>query len=971
MIPFIEREQQETRVFPPMTRALYSPSNGRDLSPDECSAFRVLALAAAPCRGLVRYGWRITPTARLQRLLHFHRAAQHTELAGQAQRADAFWAEVVRELGLLPEHSPAWTDLAADLSREHAALELADALRLRSRLVNEVLIDSLIAWINGHLQGREKLSAATRAADLVAVLERVVAHSGLGIEDRRSLMERAILACAGGLEKAELWDRAIALVAKLVAAYPDRLAYQSHLSNFMYLKAVSKALNTTSESEEASVRQAAALGQSIRTMEAFRVRHPCCPDCYDSLAALHYLRAVKLTNGGRIAQGLAAIEMSLAYRPDAPEVVKARSQLETMMRSLQGQMKATLAQLGTRYIGHNQLRTATLSAKGQELKREADAGFGPRDEYRTGATVKALARARRIACGRQLWERVGLPRPSGDWDALAAQLDEGLALVLARNPKTGADFLRGWADVQSRRPELKLSEFAPETILAFLDHAGLNEAQPSQSPVLATPSDRKFSTGPFDLWLVRPRDLAFKTTVAACLLVLLASGLLTRWAEDGKKRRDEAFVALKAAAAGLDGPAGSAAIGRFLRAPFAGLDGRAAMVRKLQLAALGWPAARDRNAAYDRLMAAAARRDGGGAVTAADEFLKTAQSAEDPRARQVAELRDQVRDWPKLRARNEAYTEVVTASRAGDDRSLLKAGDRFLQAADGSDLDPRTAQVKDLVAQAAEAPNRRARDQAYQRLTELMTAVMGHAAEKDGDALGTAERFLAARPTWGDPDPRKEHVEQIRAVILAAPKRRERDAAYRKITAAARLGEPGEATVLREGAAFAASLPRGDTDLRTEQVARLVDLAREGPNLRRRDDAYSRLLTAADSKDEVAVAKAIAEFRAAKPLKVADPRSDQMDRAERMAAEWPGRRQRDGAYARLKALASAADDPAVLDVAEQFLQARPKEGEDPRTEQVRQRYDAAFVRWFAIRPEEKEAQERVNRYKNLTAQPTR
>ncbi|WZO96083.1 hypothetical protein EP7_003059 [Isosphaeraceae bacterium EP7] len=970
MVPIVVRGQQEPRVFTPISPDLYASPEGPAPSLEERAADRVLALSAAPCRGRVRYGWRIAPAARLQRLLHFHREAHQAEQSGKARRADAFWAEVVRELRLLPGASPAWADLAAELRREHAAQKLGKARRLRRRLVDEVLIDGLVAWINGHLQGGQAPPDAGRAADLVAVLERVLRHSELDVDCQRDLMKQATLACVAGLEKAGLWDRAIGLAATLAASDPERIDYPNRLSNLLYQKSVRGIPKVISESEEAYLRQAAALGHAIRAHEAFRARHPLCPDAYDSLASLHSMRAVSLCNGGRISEGLLAVEMSLAYQPEAPEALNVRLQLESLMRSLLAEMRTMIARLGTRSVGYNRQVTTSRSAEGRQLQREADAGFGPRDEYRKGPTVAALARARRIARGRHLWERAGLPRPDCDWDALAARLDEGLALVLARQPKTVADLLYHWAVVRAARPDLQVADFAPETLLSFLGQTEQESAPPGPSAVLTTPPLRKSSPGPFDLWLVRPCDLSFKAAVAAGLLLLLAGGVLSAQAESARMQRDAAFADLKAAAERLDGPAGADAAGRFLNTAFVSRDGRSAAVRKLHLAAPGWPAARARNAAYERLMAAASRRDGAGAVAAADDFLKTALGVDDPRTQQVSEIRGRVREWPALVARDRAYNDVATASRTGDDRALLAAADRFLQAA-GSNTDPRATLVRDLKAQAAEAPRRRARDQAYGQLTERIAAVLGDSAEADRDALDAADRFLAAEPTWGAADPRKEQVERLRTAILAAPKRRERDAAYRSLIAAARLGEPGEATVGREAAAFAASLPKGETDPRAEQVARLGDLAQEGPNLRRRDDAYGRLLAAVAGKDEVAAAQAIADFRAATPGKIADPRRGQVDRAERMAAEWPGRRRRDDAFARLRALDSAADDLAVINLAEQFLQARPREGEDPRTTQVRQRYDAAFVRWFAGGPEGSEAQERADRYRTLTAPPTR
>src|SRR5579884_3812189 len=237
MVSLIARPgRDELRLFPAVGPGLYAGSDADAATADQRAARRLLGQAG--CRGLARYGWRLSPVARLRRLLHFHRLALEAELAGKPRRGDAFWDEVVRELRLLPEDSPAWKELAAELAREPGVTELNDPVRLRRRLVDEVLLDSLCGLYNGRVRGQDVLGADSRAPDLVRHLDPVLSCGGLDADERRGLLERAVLGCVGALEKGGQHARAIDLAGRLLAAFPDRLAYQDRLSDLMFKQAL-------------------------------------------------------------------------------------------------------------------------------------------------------------------------------------------------------------------------------------------------------------------------------------------------------------------------------------------------------------------------------------------------------------------------------------------------------------------------------------------------------------------------------------------------------------------------------------------------------------------------------------------------------------------------------------------------------------------------------------------------------------
>jgi hypothetical protein len=124
-------------------------------------------------------------------------------------------------------------------------------------------------------------------------------------------------------------------------------------------------------------------------------------------------------------------------------------------------------------------------------------------------------------------------------------------------------------------------------------------------------------------------------------------------------------------------------------------------------------------------------------------------------------------------------------------------------------------------------------------------------------------------------------------------------------------------------------------------------------------------LKALPGKDEEAARQALADFAKAAPLKLPDPRTEQVAELARRAEEWPLDKRRDKAYDGLHTAVGAGNDGAVLLAAEQFLEAAPRRGADSRTAEVLRLYSASFVRWFARDSKAADAAARIEKYKQL------
>jgi hypothetical protein len=876
-----------------------------------------------------------------------------------------FSEEVSRELQRLPADSPAWKHLAAELAQDPGVTELNDPVRLRTRVLDEVLLDTACGLYNAAVRGKDELNPNDPAFACLAHLEALFRCRGLNADDRRAFLGPAWLLRLSAYEKAKDFGRAETAAKVMLSDYPERIEYQDRVAEAIWTKALESV--SASKDEEICRQQAETLNLHIERLEAFRQEHPCSAACYDYLASLHHLRAVKLANGDRVSQALLAVEKALAYRPNWEEAFSTRAEIEKLLHSVQQYMLKVQSQLGTRYFGST-YRVTTLSDKGQAIKHEADEGTKPRDHYRRSDIPKQIAADRRKARARSLWERIGLAKPEGDWDRRAIDLDEATDMLLARRPSNGTELLSGWFTLTAEHPELKLEEFDALKVCTFFLQS---QREPENAPLLEAPQVLATDMPPPDLWLFSSRDLGLKI-VAAASIALVAVGLfLSHRADVGERERNAAFAELQSAVAAFDEAEAVAAGDRFLAAVGASSDGRAETVRSLREAAAAgdWTARRHRDVAYRDFLRAVEGGDVGKATASARAFLELPGAAKDPRRPQVASLDqgNEAQQRAQRNTRDEAYKHLEKACAAEDDQAVGQFAKAFLDALPPRDDDPRRDQVTRLQALAVEAPRRKARDDAYRTLCDASPAVRGAADAKDREAMGAAAKFLAAKSTLPEGDPRQKQVEELQAFVAAAPRRRLRDAAYDRVVEAVQKGfsDQTEAIVQREAAAFFQALPEGENDSRAEQVRRLADYAAEGPNLRKRTAAYDVLRAAAQRHDDVAALKAIGDYRQAKPLKIADPRDEQVAELETLAAEWPLRRQRDAAWKKLQSAMHGGHDQDTLQAAEEFLDARPRRDVDARTEQVWGWYDAAFVRWFSTRPQGKDAPARIAKYNAL------
>jgi len=130
---------------------------------------------------------------------------------------------------------------------------------------------------------------------------------------------------------------------------------------------------------------------------------------YELAGRLHRIRAVKLANGGKLADALLAIEKAAAYDPSIDTLDEDRAKVGSMMKDLQQRMNELLRTIAS--------RQTLLSLRGLQLQRDAMAGFAPSLDYRKSKEAEEIT-ANPERQLRTIWRRIGLAEPDEDvWDA--------------------------------------------------------------------------------------------------------------------------------------------------------------------------------------------------------------------------------------------------------------------------------------------------------------------------------------------------------------------------------------------------------------------------------------------------------------------------------------------------------------------------------------------------------------------------
>jgi len=461
-------------------------------------------------------GWRLDARGRLTRLMLLHRIAVESELEGLWTRADFFWGEFRRKLNPVA----LMNDLSQTFPGELGSSELATALSVQTfclHLFNEVFVDAQCAFFNGYSERDQNPKPDWRQFDhldhLSALLDVLEVDENFKLQLLGEATERRVQTCSS----AGKWDDAKRHAADLLKRFPKSLQYQEMLASLEFARATVNLKQV--ESEQANRTDAAVLRPPIEALERMCIQFPSTARPYELAGRLHRIRAVKLANGGKLADALLAIEKAAAYDPSIDTLDEDRAKVGSMMKDLQQRMNELLRTIASR-------PNATLNYEGLQLQRDAMAGFAPSLDYRKSKEAEEITAKSQSAQLRTIWRRIGLAEPDEDvWDAQVNHLFEAMNAAMAQQPKNPASLDLVWNSIAEHDP--RVAALDGVLITSFLKQRFFSQSDspprtPTDSPQLPV-TDAPTSSGiPFGFWAFSRRDIRLKIQcVLACTLLLL------------------------------------------------------------------------------------------------------------------------------------------------------------------------------------------------------------------------------------------------------------------------------------------------------------------------------------------------------------------------------------------------------------------------------------------------------------------
>ena len=554
---------------PMSTQVRFFPAVDELLDGGSGDAAKILALAESPFHFFPSR----SSLKRLGGALWCHREGLRAELENRWELAAFFWSESYSRFASLAKQAEGLTGIVADLLKNMFQESSLDAVEVSRCLIEEVFIDTHVAFFNGRLGQKEPLPADDRAFCHFEQIKTLIAYSDMGDRQKAALLSAGYAASAESLRSAKRWKEGAGAAKQWYQMDPENVVAQDTYIG-MVAQAAIHAL-PKDDSVPANSSAARVLKDAISELNELRGQAPYNNDLYEALADLHFLLAVRIANSGQISQALVHIQKALTIRPSFTNADESRTRLVEMMKDLQATVKKLEEEIGRR-------PGAVFNEKGRAMQQESSAGFGPMNAFISSSEAATIGKFSFAARNRALWRRIGLPEQEDDWDEQAAALLEGLSAVAASGPTDRIMITAAWKRVAGERADL--ATFDATKIENFLANQLLNEPLPSaarviaedpsvetEPPVLVAKGETAKGDGiPFPGWFYSKRDLGLKwrfgLAVPACAAVMVLG-----WHEFQQRgQRDHAFAAFSQASAEQNQSGVIAAAESFLSAhPFA------------------------------------------------------------------------------------------------------------------------------------------------------------------------------------------------------------------------------------------------------------------------------------------------------------------------------------------------------------------------------------------------------------------
>jgi hypothetical protein len=576
-------QRSPSRLFPLLTAYGYTKSFELDSgTPDQQAAASLLSLAKLDLTQAQQFfAYKLRPQAHLTRLFKQHQLGLEAEQKAQWQRADFYWQQVQNQLKALSKREALWQALADEIAQKHPEAELLNQpLILRQRLVEEVLIDTHCGFYNGLTEPSEGLAWGDRPFTHIRHIEKLLPYSSLTLREIQLFLADSWQKQINHYRAAKNWSEAIKLCHHRLT-YCSDIPYQNELAE-MQASAITAKL-TNGKSEKQQLQDAKRLKKGIQQFEALAKIYPHNISLFDYLGNLHHLHAIRLGNGGLVAEGLVAVEKALIYTPYLRDAVVTRSHLTQAMERLSEYATQVKAQLARN-------RNTRLNPEGRKVLTQSQKGFALREWYLNSKYASSARKAVQVAEAMTVWRNIqGLPDPSDEQQAIA--LLNGLNTILKHPPANPEALPAAWQTVVKAHPEL--TNLNAESIHTFLKQriwkvepptpivtpTSQTEQPPLLKPFHATPQP---SREPFLAWICSRQNLGLKAQTAIATIALLIVGNLSLYELSVRTERKTAYNQILTLDPQQDSTEIIAAAEQFLsHRPLSGKDAREARVKEL------------------------------------------------------------------------------------------------------------------------------------------------------------------------------------------------------------------------------------------------------------------------------------------------------------------------------------------------------------------------------------------------------
>lgn len=373
------------RIFPQIQPDIYTKRyHISALTPEQKVACKLLALANKKFTKWERLiGWKLDAQGKIGRLLFQHQLAIEAELEGQWKQADFYWSQVQIEIKTLAKQKYIWLTLALEIAAEPGVQVMKDPVKMRQRLVDELLIDTHITFYNELVQQVKKLALYNRAFAHIDYIMELLNLSNLSGNPLLALLGEAWKKQIILYQKEGRWNEAIRVCTNRLKYFPESINFQEKLAEVYVLEILEKLSNEKSK----QLQDAKKLISGIDHLEKLLKKYPHSLAIFQGIGRLYYASAIKLTNGGKRSEGLLHLQKALTYHPDLDQkVYEIRHQLIEAMRiskSYEQNFQEPIAGRTNR----------TFDSDEEQILNEANIAFILTKDYINSPEAKATAEA--------------------------------------------------------------------------------------------------------------------------------------------------------------------------------------------------------------------------------------------------------------------------------------------------------------------------------------------------------------------------------------------------------------------------------------------------------------------------------------------------------------------------------------------------------------------------------------------------